>query len=1474
MNTILSQPGLQKGTPMKRAILSFLCVIAFVAMFAGIVQYNATHSLPREDGQIRGEREDGPTGAMAALDFWSRSRAYPNNDIPADKYYREYQSAKSKQKEISLSMNGMNTSPIWDPIGPTNLHGRSISVALNPSNPNTVYLGTASGGLWRSYTGGLGADWQQVKLGYPALGISAIVIDPTDSNTIYIGTGEVYRYGTALGGLIVRTTRGSYGIGILKSTNGGATWVKSLDWTYQQQSGIQALKMNPLNHNTIWAATTDGIAKSTDAGLSWDFIGPDAMAEDIVIYPPDTNRVLVTTGNFNPLSAIWRTNDGGLNWSPVYSHSYTGKTLLCAYAAHPNVVYASAADSVIGNGDLLRTTDFGDTWVVVHHHPSNDNLFQVQGWYSHFVVVHPTDSTQIVHAGVPVYKSTNGGSSFFGSGGIYSDNHGYAVNPVNPNILYVADDDGIYRSTDFGSSFTSVGTGLQTGQLYNGFSCSAQDSLLAVGQSQDHIPGYIYRGSPVWDRGATDEAGWTAINQSNDNIIYYDNRNGGSVCKSINRGVSNSSCFGFGGIGAWNSPFVLSPSNPTILYFADNRVFKSTNSGSSFSITNGGAALNAGDLALSMAIAPTNPDTVFVGMAPLSSSAQIFRTVNGGTTWTVVSGTLPNRYPMDLAIDPHDSRVVYAAYGGFGTGHLFKSTDAGANWADITGTLPDVPTNAIAIDPLHTNIIYVGNDIGVSVSTDGGSSWSGFSTGLPDAIIAADLVISPSNRALRVATHGNGVFERKLYGDFTDVFDYKAFALNSPADGSQSLIGSAISNISASFRNQGTLNPPDSFNVKYRILSGNTELYSSIKRIPGLAIAEVRQVTFDGSFSPPAAGSYTLQAICLAGDQVAGNDTLVGTTDIVMPPDLASATVRKSYCPYTEISGGSPGPGGDDVQLITRIPFVFRYDGVNYDSAQISTNGWVELGTGPRGSFRGLSTSGQLGGFFTQVLATTDRPTKVLGPWWADLYTASGNVSYTTQGSAPNRIFVVQWKSVVQCCDPGSTQLNFQVRLFETSNVVEFDYGAVVPGSFENSAAMGFKDYIGGDYRYYDLFRQSSGLMSELRTDLLPSTDWPGQDSCFRIQTNPVGVTANFDASWNMVSVPVELSDYSVASVFPQALNHRAFRYHDTYLVADSLNPGDGYWAKFALPDSQFIVGDSIQSVSIQLRKGWNMIGSVGHTIPAPTGGIISSALYGYSSGYQPSLTIQPGKAYWIKASADGPLNLGPDNSPRSAPEQFSACSSITISDKSGRHQTLYLREDPDGKTAPDRYQLPPLPPDGMFDARFASDRILEDYPAVLKEDATYSLKVQGAEYPLVISYDVKNGGGKSFDIQQMKNGIVTISTPISGNGKMTIASAGTSIRVNVSQGAAVPTHFSLSQNYPNPFNPVTRLSFDVPSKSIVSLTVFDILGRKVMTLAQGEYEAGTYSVSADFSGEASGIYLYRMTAGTFTQVKKLVVTK
>jgi photosystem II stability/assembly factor-like uncharacterized protein len=750
--------------PMSQRMCAFLGLCVFLAVFfvEAILQQCS----------VPCERE---SEAMLALDAWTAARAYPGADIPVAGYYRAFLEAMVMRNDMKAQNSAQ---PPWRSIGPANFAGRTIAIAINPLNPNTIYVGSASGGLWRSYTGGLGSDWQRVVTGFPVVGVNAIAIQTPDTSTMYIGTGEVYRYDCSIGGLVVRATRGSYGLGILKTTDAGQTWAKCLDWTCNQRHGVQCIRINPLNSHTILAATSEGVYRSVNAGETWSLVLNALMAQDIAINPLDTTLVLATCGNFASAGrGVYRSTNGGASFTLISGLSnFTGKATLEMYGRNPYRVYVSLADTAVegssyGAGSLRVSTNFGTTWAVL----SSAAVYGVQGWYANIVVVHPTDSLQVVRGTQYLYKSTNGGASSYQFPYLsspWADFHSFAHHPTNPNILYIVDDAGVWRSTDFGSTYQSASGGLVTSQFYNGFSCSAQDSNRALGQAQDRF-GWMYTGALQWVPGGVDESGWTATNQLNDFIMYASDRLGDSLFKSTNRGLSFfSSCSGIpsSGAGAWNSPLVLARSNPNYLYFGRSIVYKSVNAGAYWTPTNGGVPLD-GNPALCMAVAATSQDTVYVGTAPGSGRPHLFRTTNGGSTWTNITGDLPNRYPLDIAIDPGDSRVVYVTFGGFDTTRLAKSTNAGATWMHINSPLPNVPATAVAVDPFNTNHVYVGDDLGVFVSTDGGSTWVDFNDGLFETVVVGDLVISPSSRSIILASHGNGVFMRKLLSEFVTAVD-------------------------------------------------------------------------------------------------------------------------------------------------------------------------------------------------------------------------------------------------------------------------------------------------------------------------------------------------------------------------------------------------------------------------------------------------------------------------------------------------------------------------------------------------------------------------------------------------------------------------------------------------------------------------------------------------------------------------------
>ncbi len=724
-------------------------------------------------------------GAYQALNLFGLSRTYPFEKLPAQAHYAAWESVRQ-----NAAQRNEPTAP-WESMGPKNHGGRTLALAFNPQNPTTMYAGTASGGLWRSYSVGVGAEaWEYVPTGYPVLGVSSITFHPADSMILYIGTGEVYNVAQAGTGGAYRSTRGSYGIGILKSVDGGVTWTKSLDWSYDQNHGVWAVKISPQNPNILYAATTNGIYKSENAGGSWSQVHNVVMGTSLLVHPDNDDIVVAAHGNFgSPGHGIYKTTNGGQSWTKIQSdlpQQFSGKIQLEAAPSSPNVIYASIGDGFStseGASWLCRSTDFGSNWTV----QTTTDYSKWQGWFSHDVAVNPQNPDDVAVVGIEVWKSSNGGADIVqvsngGFGGlgydtpplegpdgppqfVHSDCHDVIYHPTDPGVFYIASDGGIHRSLDNGQSFHSCNGGYQSVQFYNGFSNSYQDSIFCIGGLQDN--GTIHwEGGVIWTRVFGADGGWTAINTENDDFVYVSYQ-GLSIQKSTNGGES----FNFAAPPSNNestvfiAPFVIAKDGSETLYAGRSRVYKTTDGAASWQATNNGNMLD-GNPVLSMAISAENPDVVYAATAPTTlfggTKGNVFVTTNGGQSWQNITGDLPDRFAMDLTVDPTNEAVAYITFSGYGTGHIFKTEDYGVSWEDISFGLPDVPVNAVVVDPLFPENIYIGNDLGVFASVDGGLNWEPYNDGLFDANMVFDLKISPVNRKLRAATHGNGAFQRDL----------------------------------------------------------------------------------------------------------------------------------------------------------------------------------------------------------------------------------------------------------------------------------------------------------------------------------------------------------------------------------------------------------------------------------------------------------------------------------------------------------------------------------------------------------------------------------------------------------------------------------------------------------------------------------------------------------------------------------------
>ncbi len=346
--------------------------------------------------------------------------------------------------------------------------------------------------------------------------------------------------------------------------------------------------------------------------------------------------------------------------------------------------------------------------------------------------------------------------------------------------------------------------------------------------------------------------------------------------------------------------------------------------------------------------------------------------------------------------------------------------------------------------------------------------------------------------------------------------------------------------------------------------------------------------------------------------------------------------------------------------------------------------------------------------------------------------------------------------------------------------------------------------------------------------------------------------TFNVNNGWNLVSAPVYVSDMSVSSLFPTASSN-AFGFDGGYVQAYELECGEGYWLKFPESTTVEITGMGV-SFNVPVKTGWNLIGPFDYSV-ATSGitslpaGIIAGNFFGYDGGYSISDQLEPGKAYWIKVSADGRL-VFPATAAKSSDARIPEKSvSINITDKTGKSSTMYILTDETSGF----FEMPPAPPEGAFDVRFASGNYAEKNGGVIN--------ISGAEFPVKISVnggEIKlNAGGESLVIKDGSQQI--ISAPL------------TAIEVS---GAGLPLEYELAQNYPNPFNPSTKISFSIPAKEYVTLKVYSILGEEVASLISGEMEAGKYETEFDASGLTSGVYIYSLNAGEFSSTRKMMLIK
>jgi photosystem II stability/assembly factor-like uncharacterized protein len=739
-----------------------------------------------EEGEEMAER--GPEKQLSML-WWSR--AYPEPFNINQKYWNawlQFKDIQQKQRDQFNNANQRTNIGVfgnWASIGPSNtIGGRILCLSINPSNSNQLFAGSASGGIWKSTNAG--TNWTKVETDLPVLGVAAIAHDPYNNNNIYAGTGEVYRTDTSNIGHNIWKARGTYGIGIIKSTDGGSTWTRVFNKNTSDLFGIKTIKFHPKTANVVFACATDGLYKTTNGGSSWSKILNKRMVMDMAIHPTNSDTMVVGVGNLiDADKGIYRTTNGGSSWTKISSAlpgSFSGFIRLANSGS--SRLYASIGRDDANQNELYLSTDFGTTWI----NKNSSSHCSYQFWFSHCVAVDPSNNNRVIMAGVSMYSYTsssttngNGTRTTIGSG-VHSDMHDIKWDPNNVNTVYVCCDGGIYKSTNNGSSWTAINNGLAATQFYASFACHPTNANTFIGGLQDNGTVRTTDNGVTWTSIMGGDGGPAMFNPTTPNTYFISN-DARRVYRTTNGGSSYStvlSSWAFTGDDrtGFMAPIAISKSNPNYVYAASDNWHRSTDGGATW---NNDALSSTGYIeaqyktGVTLAVSPTTYNKVYVSTSPFSqrtdnklninTPANFFRTTNADNsspTFTSIRTGLPDKFVMDIAISPTNDDSLFIVLGGYGNSHIYVSGNGGSTWVARDYGLPDCPFTAILFDPTNYNILYAACDLGVYVSADRGASWYDFNVGFWDATQVMDLQISADNK-LVAATHGKGVFKSNLF---------------------------------------------------------------------------------------------------------------------------------------------------------------------------------------------------------------------------------------------------------------------------------------------------------------------------------------------------------------------------------------------------------------------------------------------------------------------------------------------------------------------------------------------------------------------------------------------------------------------------------------------------------------------------------------------------------------------------------------
>jgi photosystem II stability/assembly factor-like uncharacterized protein len=687
-------------------------------------------------------------------------------------------------------------------IGPALTSGRIADVVVDPTNSATWYVASAAGGVWKSVNGGL--SFTPIFDSEGAYSIGAIALDPKNPNVVWVGTGENNAQRVV-----------AYGDGVYKSIDGGRSW-KNVGLKTSEHIG--RIVIDPRNPDVVYVAAQGplsvkggerGVYKTTDGGATWtrslqvdDWTG----ANDIQIDPRNPDVLVATMWQRQrrtccfvaggPGSGVYRSIDAGKTWTKSQSgfpSGDIGRIGLAMSPANPSVVYA-IADAAAEKGGMFRSRDGGVSWERM-------SGFQSGGNYYNEIFADPKDVDRVYAVDMLLQVSTDGGRTFqrVGERLKHVDNHSVWIDPANTEHLIVGCDGGVYESHDRGKSWRFVAN-LPVTQFYRVFVDDVQPFYRVFGGAQDNFS----MGGPSRTRtiNGIRNADWfitsggdgfgSAVDPDNSNIVYAQSQFG--VLSRFNLATGDvagiqpeDAANGPGLRWNWDSPLIVSAHAKGRIYFAAERVMRSDDRGNSWRAVSGDLSRNVDRTRIRMfdrvqgvdAVARNASTTLFGNITSIAESpvretilatgsndGRIGVTEDGGTTWRTIdhiAGVPDTSYVSRVALSKHNANVLYATFNNYLNGdyapYVLKSTDLGRTFTNIAGNLPARGAVwAIVEDPVNANLLFVGTDGGVYFTVDGGARWVALKSGLPATVQVRDLAIQPRHNDLVLATFGRGFY--------------------------------------------------------------------------------------------------------------------------------------------------------------------------------------------------------------------------------------------------------------------------------------------------------------------------------------------------------------------------------------------------------------------------------------------------------------------------------------------------------------------------------------------------------------------------------------------------------------------------------------------------------------------------------------------------------------------------------------------